>query len=167
MADELYLVLGTGITWTDTGGDKVLDLGALAANAVRVGAYHDWGASPRPALYVAEFFIDGFDTAPVVDDAVYLYISEGLTTTNVSGPETYNASADAAGSVARLKNMKGGFPLIVDSTTAANNLFDIFVFESFARYMAPVVYNRVGNDALLSTSDAHFVRIYPAAWQKQ
>ena len=166
MADELYIDLSAGVVWTDSGGDEVLDLGGLAADAVRVGAYHDWTVDPRSGLYMMEIKIDGFDTAPVVGQTVDTYISEGETTSLFSGPESPGDTSDGAGNVNRLANLLGPFPSKVHSTTAADNLVTYYYFTSFARYMSVVVHNNTA-DALLSTSDAHTVTIYPAAWQQQ
>lgn len=166
MADELYIDLSAGVTWTDTGGDEVLDLGNLAAGAVRVGAYRDWGADPRPGLYMLAIDIDGFATAPVVGETVDVYISEGETTTTFSGPESPSDTTDGAGSTNRLPNLLGPFPVAVHSTNTADNLRKTYIFASFARYHAPVVHNNTA-DNLLGTSDAHKIIIYPAAWKKQ
>jgi len=166
MAKELYIDLSAGVTWTDTGGDEDLDLGALPSGSVRVGSYHDWGVDPRPGLYMMEVKIDGFDSSPVIKDPVYTYITEGQTTSFFSGPESPGDTTDSAGNIERLVNLLGPFPLRVWSTTAADNLVGYFYYTSFARYTAPVVHN-ASADALLGTSDAHVITIYPAAWQQQ
>lgn len=168
MASALYLNLGTTVTWTDSGGDEVLDLGGLAAGSVRVGAYHDFGADPRPGLYQVEFFIDGFDTAPVVGESVNLYICEAQSSTSIfTGPEAPADTSDGAGSTAKLPNHPvGPLPVFVTTTTAGDNLVKIYTFFSDARYLAPVVHNNTA-DALLSSGDAHTVKITPWYWESQ
>lgn len=167
MANELYLDIGSAITWTDTGGDEDLDLGGLAAGSVRLGSYHDWGVDPRPGFYQLTIFIDGFDTAPVVDESVLTYIAESQDNTNWSGPVAPNDTTDAAGSTATIPNLSlGPFPVFVHSTTAGDDLVKVYDFFSSNRYHAPVVHNNTA-DALLSTSDAHKIIITPYAWQTQ
>lgn len=166
VGDEL-IVLGTPIVWTDSGGDEALDLGGLAATAVRVGAYHDWGVAPRAFMYALDIFIDGFDTAPVVNETVNIYITESLVgVTSFSGQESPADTSDGAGVAARLPNLLGPFPVVVWSTTAGNNLARAFEFRSPSRYMAPVVHNNTA-DALLSTADAHKITITPIYRQAQ
>lgn len=167
MANEVYIDLSAGITWTDTGGDEDLDLGSLAAlTGVRVGSYHDWGVDPRPGLYMMEIKIDGFDTSAVIGETIDTYIYEGQTTSFFSGPESPSDTTDGAGNVNRLPNLIGPLPVAVWSTTAADNIVAYRYFTSFARYLGPVVHNATA-DALLGTSDAHVITIYPAAWQQQ
>ena len=48
MANELYLVRGTPIVWSDTTGDLAMTLNNLVAGAGRVGAQKDWGAGAQP-----------------------------------------------------------------------------------------------------------------------
>lgn len=166
MPDELYGQLGTPIVWAATGGDEVLDLGGLAANAVRVGSYHDFLVPPQPRLFMAEINIDGFDTAPVIGHAVNLYISEARFTTQFTGPESPSDTTDGAGNVDRLPNLLGPMPTFVWSTTPGDNLVRMHYFTSWARYLAPVVVNRVDNDALL-TAGVHTITITPLFWQRQ
>ena len=75
MANEVLLKEGISLTWTDTGGDYALDLGSLAATAVRAGGEGNLGASPRAGKYRWTLVIDGFDTAPVVGESVDLYLA--------------------------------------------------------------------------------------------
>lgn len=166
MAGELYRVVDTGVTWTNTGGDEVLDLGGLAAGAVRVGAYHDWGAGAKPDEYMGVLKLDGWDTAPVIGETVDVYISESQDGTIFSGPETPSDAADEAGDTDRLKNLLGPFSAAVHSTTATDDVVIVFYYQSAARFHAPVVHNNTA-DALLSTGDAHILTIYPNYYQSQ
>lgn len=161
-AGEVLQQEGTAIVWANTGADEVLDLGTANGNAdaVCVGAYHDWGAAPRANEYKLRIFIDGFDTAPVVGEQVLVYISESDATSNFSGPESPSDTTSGAGNTNRLPNMQGPFPATVHSTTAADNLVATYRFESSYRYFAPVVHNNTA-DKLLSTSDAHTITVTP------
>lgn len=166
MANEIYLVRGTAITWTDSGGDEVLDLGALAADGVRVGAYHDWGTGAQPDAYYWELDIDGFNTAPVVGEAVNFYLCESLDATLWTGPESPSDTSDGAGATNRLPNLKLIGAAIVRSTTAGDNLVASGSFQSAARYVSPVIHNNTA-DALLSTADNHELHITPVYYQMQ
>lgn len=170
MAGEVYLVEGTPVVWTDTGtgGDEVLDLGTANGNAgaVCVGAYHDFGVTPRPFEYRMAIFISGFTGAPVVGAQVNVYISEGATTTTFSGPESPSDTASGAGSVNRLPNLLGPFPVTVWSTTAGDDLVAYYTFRSDCRYLSPVVHNAAAV-ALQTSGDTHSVTITPVFQQVQ
>jgi len=160
MPNKVYIAPETAVTWTDTGGDELLDLGGLAAAAGRVGEQRDLGSASRSEWYEWRFIIDGFDTAPVVGETIDLYFgsSDG---TNGDGPVTYQDSSDSAlSSVNILKNLRYAGSCVVVSTTAGDNLMASGVVRLTSRYVAPVVHNNSA-DALLSTSDAHKVILTP------
>ena len=150
MANKVYIAEETAKTWTDTGGDYTLDLGSLAADAVRVGAQGDLGAAPRADQYQFKLVIDGFDTAPVVGETVDLYLafSDG---TYVDGDV---GTADAAGFTADLPNLMYAGSASVQTITAGDNLIISGLVQITQRYVSPVVHNNTA-DALLGTADAH------------
>ena len=137
-------------TWTDTGGDYAMDLGALAADAVRVGTQGDLGAAPRADQYSWKLVIDGFDTAPVVGETVDLYLafSDG---TYVDGDV---GTSDAAGATVDLPNLLFLGSAVVQTTTAGDNLIISGMVQIAQRYVSPVIHNNT-QDALLSTADSH------------
>ena len=167
MANEDYIRFGTPVVWTDSGGDEVLDLGGLGANAVRVGSFHDWGIDPRPDGYLLEIDIDGFASAPTAGQQVAVYLSESQDGTTFSGPESPADASDGVGNVGRLPNLKGPYPVYAWSTTAGDNLTKIYSINSASRYVSPVVHNLVGNPNLLSSGDNHTVTITPYYRQLQ
>lgn len=150
MANKVYIAEETAKTWTDTGGDYTLDLGSLAADAVRVGAQGDLGAAPRADQYQFKLVIDGFDTAPVVGETVDLYLafSDG---TYVDGDV---GTADAAGFTADLPNLMYAGSASVQTITAGDNLIISGLVQITQRYVSPVIHNNTA-DALLGTADAH------------
>ena len=150
MANKVYIAEETARTWTDTGGDYTLDLGSLAADAVRVGAQGDLGAAPRADQYQFKLVIDGFDTAPVVGETVDLYLafSDG---TYVDGDV---GTADAAGFTADLPNLMYAGSASVQTITAGDNLIISGLVQITQRYVSPVIHNNTA-DALLGTADAH------------
>lgn len=158
MANLVYINPGTPIDWTDdtTGGDYTLDLGALAADAVRAGDIGDLGANSRSGWYAWKLIIDGFDTVPVVGEAVDLYLA-GSDNTNHDGDLS---GSDADSSTVVLLNLRYLGSATVQTTTAANELIvSGYVFIP-SRYVIPVVHNNTA-DALLSTSDAHHFILTP------
>ena len=150
MANKVYINEETAKTWTDTGGDYTIDLGSLAADAVRVGAQGDLGAAPRSDQYSWKLVIDGFDTAPVVGETVDLYLafSDGIYVDGDVG------TSDAAGSTNDLANLLFIGAASVQTTTAADNLIISGVCQIAQRYVSPVIHNNTA-DALLGTSDSH------------
>lgn len=160
MPNKIYQVPETATVWTDTGGDKVLDLGSLAADAGRVGAALDRGASARPEIYEWRLKIDGFDTAPVVGESVDLFIAESDGTIT-DGPVGFSTSVDEAlASVNLLKNLRFIGQVVVRSVTAGDDLVASGRIALSSRYVIPVVHNNTA-DALLGTSDAHSLTLTP------
>ena len=160
---EVLSKFGSTTTWTDTGGDKLMDLGGLASDGLVMGAFLDLGASPRTTLYSFELTIDGFDTAPVVDEIVTLKFSMSNATTNFDGNPTTDPTTSAAGTItaAQSKNLQvfGGVASVY-STTAGDELKISGIVELFGRYVSPVIENETA-DALLSTADAHTLILTP------
>ena len=157
MANKVYTQQETAIAWTDAGGDYTMDLGGLAADAVRVGAQGDLGAAPRADRYGWQLVIDGFDTAPVVKETVDLYLAFSFDGTDIDGDV---GASDAAGDKNDLPNLLPLKPAVVASTAAADKLIVSGVVEIVARYVSPVVHNNTADD-LLSTSDAHTFKLWP------
>lgn len=158
MANKIYVAQETALDWTDdtTGGDYTLDLGSLAAGSVRVGDRGDLGSASRAFVYEWRMVIDGFDSSPVVGEAVEIYIatSEGTYEDGDVG------TTDAAGSTVQLPNLLHVGNAVVQTTTAGDNLQTSGIVEIYSRYVTPVVYNATA-DALLGTSDAHHFYLTP------
>ena len=158
MPNKIYNNPETTLTWTDTGGDNALDLGALAADAVRVGAQDDLGAAAKSSLYFWQLKIDGFDTAPVVGETIDVYLAYAHNTSSVIDGDV--GASDAAGATVDLPNLHYIGSAVVQTTTAGDNLVISGIVEIRARYVSPVVHNNTV-DALLSTSDAHTFTLTP------
>jgi len=162
MANKLYVQQETAIEWTDSGGDYALDLGSLAADAVRVGARADLGAAPRAFQYEWRIVIDGFDTAPVVGEGVNIFLS----TSDGTYEDGDVGTADAAGTKVSLSNLLFIGSAIVQTTTAADKLQASGLVNIAARYVSPVVWNGTA-DALLGTADAHKFYLTPMPLELQ
>lgn len=156
MPNKIYQAPEATRTWTDaaTGGDELLDLGGLAADAGRVGSAWDRGSASRPEVYAWQLFIDGFDTAPVVGETIDIYIAESDGTIT-DGPVGFSDTADSAlASTNLLKNLRFIGQAVVRSTTAGDDLVASGRIALSLRHVIPVIHNNTA-DALLSTSDAH------------
>lgn len=165
MANLIYHLPETGHAWSDatTALDDTLDLGGLASGSVRAGDIWDRGASAYPAWFTWHFIVDGFDTAPVVGEAVNLYLAFSYDGTSIDGDLS---GTDAGSSTVVLPNCKFLGSAVVQTTTAANELIvsgQVFIIQ---RYVIPVVHNNTA-DALLSTSDAHTFALKPVPPQIQ
>lgn len=169
-ANKIYVAPEASITWTDTGGDELLDIGGQAADAIDMGSFADLGPGSHAESFNIEVTIDGFDTQPVVGKDVRLYLSFSNATTNFDGNPTTDPTTSAEGTitVAQAENnclFVGS--LIVYSTTAADELkttFQNVIITS--RYVAVIIHNGTA-DALLSTSDAHKIVLTPVPLEIQ
>lgn len=159
MANLVYLKEQTAKTWTDTGGDYALDLGSLAAAAVRAGGEGDLGASPRARHYRWTLVIDGFDTAPVIGESVDLYLAFSHDATQATRDGDLSGT-DGASSTVVLPNLLFLGSVVVQTTTAADEIITSGLVEIGHRYVTPVVHNNT-TDALLGTSDAHKFILVP------
>lgn len=153
MANKVLAQQETSLTWTDTGGDYALDLGSLAAAAVRAGTEGDLGTFPNSRLYRWKLVIDGFDTAPVVGETVDLYLAFSEDGTQATRDGDLSGT-DGASSTVVLPNLLFLGSASVQTTTAADELVTSGVVSISSRYVTPVVHNNTA-DALLGTSDAH------------
>ena len=155
--NKIYLADGTTITWTDTGGTYAMDMGNLAAAAVRAGAQGDLGASPRPRRYYWSFLCDGFTAASVVGETVLIYLAFGRSTTDIDGALT---SSDVGSAVAVLPNLKWIGTATVQTTVADDDLRVSGEIVIPSRYVTPVVWNNT-TKIFKTTSDTHIFRLTP------
>jgi hypothetical protein len=163
MANKVYQVDERALVWTDSGGDYALDLGGLATNTVRVGAQGDLGASPRAFRYFWQIVIDGFDSAPTVAEDVHIYLSFANDATDIDGDV---GASDAAGAVADLPNLLHIGTVVVQTTTAGDELITSGIVEIGSRYVSPVIHNNTAV-TLLSTADAHTFTLTPIPYEIQ
>lgn len=164
MVNKIYINPETAVTWTNSGGDELMDLGAGGgADGVVMGSFLDLGSAARSEFYMYELTIDGFDTAPVIGESVLLYLSFSNATTNFDGNPTTDPTTSAEGTMTtdQLRNLLGPIAAAsVYSTTAANELKVSGTVRIPFHYVSPVVHNDTA-DKLLSTSDAHTFILTP------
>ncbi len=158
MANKIYVNPEATISWSDAAADLVLDLGATggAADGVRVGAQKDLGAAARSEWYEWRIKLDGFDTAPVVGETIDIYLSTSDGT--IEDGDVGTTSADAT--TAALKNCRFIGSVVVQTTTAGDDLHASGICRIVARYVCPVIHNNTA-DKLLSTGDDHWFWLTP------
>jgi hypothetical protein len=168
MASKSYQQVETAVTWTDSGGDELLDLGGLASGSVKCGSFLDLGAAPRADIYECRVKLSGFDTAPVVGQVVEVWFTESNATTGFDGPPTTDPTTSAEGTMTadQAENCTYGGIARVHSTTASDDVQAKFRVQLTSRYVAPVVVNRT-DDALLSTADTHTLVLTPIPQESQ
>ena len=152
----------TRIDWTDTGGDETLDLGGLAAGAVRNGDRHDFGDVARSGWHGWRLLIDGFTTSPVVGETVLAYAS----TSDGTFPDGDIGTTDGAGTTPSLPNMMFLGAATVQTTTAGDELIvsgRVFIWQ---RFFTPVIFNNTV-DILASSADDHHFFLTPVPDQIQ
>jgi len=168
MTSKAYISPETVTTWTGSGGDKVLTLASLAADAVAMGAFQDLGASPRSQDYAFELKIGGFSTAPVIGADVDLYFSQSIATTNFDGNPTTDPAPSTVGTMTtdQLKNLMLVDVAIVPSTSTTDGMKITGVARLTSRYVSPVIHNNTV-DALANTATGHSLILIPVPLEAQ
>lgn len=164
MANKIYINPETTITWLNTGGDELLDLGGADGDSgdVAVGSFHDLGSGVRSEWYDWELFIDGFATAPVVGETADLYLIQSNETTSFDGNPTTDPTTTVQGAATtdQLRNMTYVGSAVVYSITAGDELKVHGVVRLTQRYVSPVVHNNTADDFAIS-GDAHSFKLTP------
>ena len=162
MANEVYLVRGTPVVWSDTTGDLAITINNLATVTGRVGAQKDWGAGAQPDEYLWRLTVQ-FETAPVVGQTVDCYIS----TSDGTRPDGEVGVADAALSAAdKVKNLLYVGSLVVDVATVDIDFTASGTCRIPTRYCCPVIFNNTA-DNLQATNDTGEFTLTPIYSQGQ
>jgi len=170
MASKSYQASETSTTWTDSGGDKLLDLGGLAVSGgIAVGAYLDLGSSPRPNWYEVVLHIDGYEAAPAVGDLVELWFTQSNAVTGFDGQLTADPTSSAEGTATpdQAENTLFCRAVKAVSTTATDELQGRCFIKLTGRYVAPIVVNWSLTRALASSGDSHSIVLTPAPQEGQ
>ena len=161
MANEVYLVRGTPVVWSDT-GTPAITLNNLAAGAGRVGAQKDWGTGAQPDEYLWRLTVQ-FETAPVVGETVDCYISTSDGTEEDGQVGVANAALSAEN---KLKNLLYCGSLLVDVATVDIDFTASGVVRIPTRYCCPVIFNDTA-DNLQATNDTGEFTLTPIYYQGQ
>lgn len=148
MPNKVYKAAEAPIVWSDTAGDLVMTLKGLDSGVARMGAQKDFGAGSVSEWYAFRLTVQ-FETAPVVDETIDIYIS----TSDGSEPDGQEGVADAdLGTTASLKNMHFVRSLVVTTTDASHKMTVSGVVRIPTRYACPVIHNNTA-DELKDTND--------------
>lgn len=157
MANKVLYAPESAVIWTESGGTLVMTLDGLAADGVRVGARRDFGTGSVAGWFHWRFKIDGFDTAPVVNERVEIYLagSDGTIEDGDVG------TADAAGATTDLPNLWHIGGVTVQTTSATKTLHasskePIYIAS---RYVSPVVHNNTADALETTAADHQFILI--------
>lgn len=150
MANKVYKVDETAVTWNDSTGATTITLNNLAAGAGRQGDQYDLGAGGTARAYRFMWrFRCRFATAPVVNEMVEVYLktSDGTRIDNDDG--TTDAAVSAGD---KRKNLQLLGVCVVDEAATGVDMVCQGVVEIFARYIQPVIWNATA-DNLVATND--------------
>lgn len=162
MANKVYQIAETAITWKDSGGTNVITLNNLAAGAGRQGALHDFGASARAREFAWRFKTE-FATNPVVDELVRIYFK----TSDGTDPDNDDGTGDAAVSAEdKLKNLPLIGVLKVDEAVLNIPMVKSGSIWLPHRHGAPVIWNGTA-DNLRATANTSTFTLTPVPPQIQ
>lgn len=149
MANKVFRVLGTALSFRDSGGDAVLTLQNLGFGAGRVSARYDRGAGSQPRLYEWRGVFQ-FETAPALGELieVYLFPSDGTYMDGTLG------TADAALSSDKRKNGQLIGVVVVDTTSTGTDIIASGTCWINSRYVSVGVWNGSAGDNLKNTANA-------------
>lgn len=161
MPNKVYQAPETTITWADTGGDELLDLGGLAADGVAMGSYFDMGAGSKAQEVEWEIHISGFDAQPVIGETINLFVSQSNVASAFDGAPSADPTDTVQGSMTTDQKANLGAPAGIvqaTSTSCGDNLQARFKGIITGRYVSPVIHNDTA-DILQSASDTHTIKM--------
>lgn len=162
MADEIYQVIGTPVTFKASGGTVAWSPASVAFQAGRKSAQWDRGASPQPDEYSWRAKVK-LQATPVVGESIDFYIatSDG---TIIDGTTTAGDAAFTDNNA--LANMLRVGSLVVDTTTT-DSIQASGVFRMYERYGVLVMWNNTAAETLSATGTDHEFIATPIYYQGQ
>lgn len=149
MANKVYQIPETAITWLSTGGTAAFTPTSLGASAGRQGAHHDFGTSARSRRYAFRAWLVPGATR-VVGERVEVYWK----TSDGTHPDNDDGTGDIAVSAAdKLRNTKLIGIIQIDENAAVEMVCSGEI-EHGHRYGAPIFWNATANS--LSATASHF-----------
>jgi len=161
MANEVYQVLGTPVSFASAGG-VVFSAASVAFQAGRKSAQWDRGASPQPDEYSWRAKLK-LQSTPVLGEAIdfYMATSDG---TIIDGTTTAGDAAFTDEDA--LKNMLYIGSLIVD-TIVTDSIQGSGTFRMYERYGVLVMWNNTVAETLSATAGDHDFIVTPIYMQGQ
>lgn len=150
---------GTPVTWTNTGGDKLLNAKGLAAVTGRLGAFLDRGAGAAPGDYEVRVYTSWVSN-PTAGEVlrVALFQSDG---THADAGVAYDGSNDAALTLVALNAAPTQLGVVVAHTADTAEKGACWRVNITSRYFAPGIYNGSAAKTLTDTNSVTAVVITP------
>jgi hypothetical protein len=156
MANKIYVVGETAITWQDTSGTKAMTLNNLASGAGRQGAVQDLGTAAKSRQYMWRAFCQ-FATAPVVNEIVQIF----LKTTDGTSPDNDDGTGDIAVSSAdKLQNLIYLGAIVVDEAATGIKMVGHGIIEIPQKEVMPIFWNDTA-DNLVATNNLNGFSLTP------
>lgn len=156
MANKIYTIQETAITFQESGGTVTFTPKNVADNAGRISAQYDRGATAKPALYWWRAVTKAAAALAVGKTLqIYLATSNG---TNVDGNQ---GTSDAAfSSIDKLRNLQYVGSVFADSTSSGEVQVASGLVEIRERYISVVWWNDF-DQALTNTAGDHIFSLTP------
>ena len=162
MANEIYVVIGTPLVWSSSGGDYALTMTSQATNSGRQGAEHTQGASPRGYRYIWEL-VTKFSTTPIIPEPIGIYMKRG--------DGTRYDNDDGIGDIAvstidKLSNCKFLDTLFVDEAATGVEMCKRGEVILYSPRIMPCIWNGTQDTLSATGTDTRFT-LTPIAFQIQ
>ncbi len=156
MANLVYTARGTPIVFQDSGGDAVITLNGLAADAKRISARYDMGSGSKPTLFEIRATYQMNTGGEIGEDLrVWIAPSDG------TRPDGEEGTTDAAlSSDNKLANMQLALSVPVDTVSTATNITGSGVVFIASRYFQVCV-AAPESDALQASANVSHVTLTP------
>ena len=160
--NAIYEKRGTSITWTNTGGDKLLNAKDLGTATGRLGAFYDRGAGAAPCEYEVRIYTQWAANPATTDTLRFVTVeSDG---THEDAGVAYHASNDAAITLAEINACYNGMGAVLAHTADANEKGTKRIVRISSRYFAPAIYNTSATKKLANTDSVTaivYTPLYP------
>ena len=151
MANKIYQLHETVVTWLASGGTELFTPTSLATLSGRQGALHDFGTAAIGRRFAWRAWVKPGATR-VVGEVIEFY----LKTSDGSHPDNDDGTGDAALSAAdKLRNLTPIGTIQIDENAAVEMVCSGIV-DMLHRHAAPVIFNRTANTLSATAADFGF-----------
>jgi len=160
--NAVYEKRGTSITWTNTGGNKLLNAKGLAHTTGRLGAFYDRGAGAAPCEYEMRVYTKWAANPTLATDFLRFAVVESDGTHQDAGV-AFHETNDAAILVAPFNTLLNVVGNVLPHTADTNEKGTKRIVRISSRYFAPALFN-TGATALVDTDSLTavvFTPLYP------
>ena len=155
MANKVYTVFETAITFQDSGGSAVITLNNLATGAGRISARYDRGAGSIATKYICRVTVQ-LATTGTVGEQVDIFVSSS----DGTHPDGEIGTADAALTTDKRRNLKYVGSVYSDQTATNTDMTGSFVVEILTRYFSVGVWNAT-TDNLRASANTSLISFTP------